>query len=331
MFSLFLLNVFLFLIVALPILRGIELIHMLKICPKYNMKITRMNILGWQYLKVNGKWEKTFIKFSMMVDYLCLHNEISDEGNDEREAKMIKEQCVGRTIAGIVPLAIALGFYFANSNLRENAIFLMPLAIAVDMFILSIFFNLLVMNALKKKGTGMYGYLKDLAKQILYSPSFDMIQVKKISELPFDNINDSNRIRYYCLSLIYYVGIGDLQMISVVAHDLARIVQNRNFEVSSYPGCAIWLVFYYSRYEVNYEMATMFYNKLHKLIVSDPDANAKRALAYYHYAITKNIPLAKQYLNEGLACVDSFSMGLERELEKRLLNELVGFMEKHGF
>lgn len=82
------------------------------------------------------------------------------------------------------------------------------------------------------------------------------------------------------------------------------------------------LVYYYSEIDVNAKYATIFYNKAGKMLTEDKDANSKRILAYYNYGITKDYEAAERYLKEGLALVDSFSIGDEREVEKKYFHIL---------
>ena len=84
-----------------------------------------------------------------------------------------------------------------------------------------------------------------------------------------------------------------------------------------------WLIFYYSRYEINPVNADTFFERVSRTLLNDSDANAKRVLAYYYYGVKNDIPKAQQYLREGFAVVDKFSVpGAERDLERKLLLDL---------
>ena len=91
----------------------------------------------------------------------------------------------------------------------------------------------------------------------------------------------------------------------------------------------MWLIFWYSRYDIDPSAAKAFYDRVGHVLENDKDANAKRVLGYYAFGIERDIYKAQRYVNEGLAVIESFSLpGEEREMERKLLRELQGFIDK---
>ena len=122
---------------------------------------------------------------------------------------------------------------------------------------------------------------------------------------------------------------GNIAAMHKPIQDMTNYFRNQHFIMAQTPNY-YWLVFYYSRYELNPSAATYFLNMIRDSIEHDKDANAKRVLAYYAFGIEQDFPKARRLVNEGFACVDSFSVGAERELERKLLLELDGFLRQKG-
>ncbi len=174
------------------------------------------------------------------------------------------------------------------------------------------------------------GYVQSLINRIRQGASFESLQVKPLSSLPYKNPGRTEVMLYYNLLLPYLLTTGQYEAMRAPIQDMTGYFWHRQFimqETMNY----YWLIFYYSRFEVNPHTASYFFEKIRSAIENDPDANGKRIQAYFYYAIAKDPVRARQYIAEGLAVVDQFSLpGCERELERRLLNELSDIMDKQG-
>ena len=93
------------------------------------------------------------------------------------------------------------------------------------------------------------------------------------------------------------------------------------------------LIFYYSRYEINPEIAALYYNKASAAMASDNDANTKRVLAYYAYGIQRDPQKARFFIDKANEVIDKFSptAPAENRLERRLINELDDILKKEGY
>ncbi|MBE6826949.1 MAG: hypothetical protein E7511_08755 [Ruminococcus sp.] len=174
------------------------------------------------------------------------------------------------------------------------------------------------------------GYVQSLINRIRQGATFESLQVQPLSALPYKNPSRTEVMMYYNFLLPYLLTTGQPEAMRAPIQDMTTYFWHRQFimqETMNY----YWLIFYYSRFEVNPHTASYFYEKIRSVIENDPDANSKRIQAYYYYAIVMDPVKARQCIAEGLAVVDQFSLpGCERELERQLLNELSEIMDKQG-
>lgn len=82
------------------------------------------------------------------------------------------------------------------------------------------------------------------------------------------------------------------------------------------------IMFYYCCIAHDPWRAGKIYEIIAPDLLNDKDSNGYRVLAYYTYYILKDSEKAMEYLNEGLKLLDSFTVISQRELEKKLIEEL---------
>ena len=151
------------------------------------------------------------------------------------------------------------------------------------------------------------------------------MNLRPVAELPYEN---PNKIEIMLYNSIYLHINGRINEMSPVIAEMTEYFRNREFnsaEMMNY----MWLIFWYSRYDLQPQTARVFYDRVSSVLLTDHEANSKRVLGYYAFGIERDVFKARQYVTEGLAVVDDFSLpGEEREMERRLLLELQGFIDK---
>lgn len=82
------------------------------------------------------------------------------------------------------------------------------------------------------------------------------------------------------------------------------------------------ILFYYCCIAYNPWRAKNIYKIIAPDLLNDKDSNGYRTLAYYTYYVLKDSEKAAMYLDEALKLLDSFPLVSQRELEKKLIEEL---------
>ena len=158
---------------------------------------------------------------------------------------------------------------------------------------------------------------------------FEQMDLKPVSQLPYKNPSKLEKMMYYQLYIPYLIDRNDIEGLKDPIREMTDFYGKRDYivqETLSY----YWLIFYYSRYEINPANADAFFTRVSGTLLSDSDSNAKRVLAYYHFGVKRDVEKAEQYIKEGLAVIDKFSLpGAEREQERKLLLDLEAIIARN--
>lgn len=174
------------------------------------------------------------------------------------------------------------------------------------------------------------GYVQSLANRLRAGERFCEMGLRRIEELPYQNPKDVEKMLYYCFYLSAMLESGQIGAMQQPIREMTAFFRNREYIVSetlSY----YWLIFYYSRFELNPPAATYFLNKIRPAIGQDKDANARRVLAYYAFGIEQDFPKARSLYGDAWMALDRMPVSGERELERKLLLDLDGFLREQGF
>ena len=174
------------------------------------------------------------------------------------------------------------------------------------------------------------GYVNSILKRMRAGENISEMNLRPVKELPYQNPTKIEIMMYYNFYLFYLLLHKDIDGMRPVISEMTDYFRNREFtdaEMLNYG----WLIFWYSRYDLQPQTAQVFYDRVSNKLVTDPEANAKRILGYYAFGVERDLHKAQRLVNEGLAVVDKFSLpGEERELERQLLLELQGFIDQQS-
>ena len=192
--------------------------------------------------------------------------------------------------------------------------------------IVSVVITLYVLN---KQKSELSRAIQRSKKAILSGMPFNMLSMKPVEEMEgkYSFAEELTYNIFYCYYLLSVENFGELKR---VTERMRTLLKDRE-PLIHYTLAYYWLIYYYSRYEINPMYANKFYEACNQTIIRDQDANAKRVQAYYFYAIRQDVQSARRFVNEGLAVVDKFSVGDEREMERKSLLWLDAFLRDRGF
>ncbi len=166
------------------------------------------------------------------------------------------------------------------------------------------------------------GFTQKMIHRLRAGEPIEQLPLGSVKELGYAHASKTEKMLYYPLYLAWlflHDRIGDMQP---PIREMTEYLLDKDLSMNL-TGCYYWLIFYYSRYEINPMLAREFFKKTEKILLSDNDPNAKRVLGYYYFGIERDPAAAARYVADGFACLDRFPAS-EREMERRLLHELDG-------
>ena len=317
--------------VPIWVLSLIKIVLNLAIAPKFGFRCSLISGFGFLFVHEEGKWRCKKDKFSPIIQEM-VGIDISQPIPEDIDRK----ERVYTWISYAVEFAAALGVAVLFSR-EIKALLNWKDAGAAELF-LGAFAVGMLFHSLSYICMGIYtygilmkrlaGYVDVMLKKMRQGVSFEAMNLKPVSLLPYKNPTKLEKMTYYQLYIPYLISVGDVDGLKEPIGEMTDYYAKRDYfiqETLSY----YWLIFYYSRYEINPANADAFFERVSATLMNDTDANAKRVLAYYCYGVKNDIERAGKYVREGLAVVDKFSLpGAERELERKLLLELDEIISK---
>ena len=304
----------------------IDILFSLMFAPKFGMKCSQISIFGWTLIHQNGKWHKSYKGY---VVPLIQHNTTIDINRyqaDKAEQRTRNFNILRITLL----LTVSICFILLNlGNFRDLAHFpqihplkLFSLSFSVGMMYQSLSSLCILLYTYLVIMKGLGGYMDSLLERLRAGESFETLDIRPVDELSYPNATKTERMMYHNLYLMYLLATKQYSKMKPIIEEMTDYYRERAFILQDTPGYYL-LVFYYSAFEPDEDMAEWFFDKVRCTLENDNDANAKRVLACYYLNIVKDYEKARQYTDEGLHTVDNYSIaGAERDLERRLLEEL---------
>ena len=326
--------IFTFFIVTNIIVQIIDCILDAMIAPQFGLKIISVFIFGVMLIRKDNKWKMNFHHLSPNCYCLKgydLNTPIPEDSfeKEKRAAYLIKALTI------LVSLLVAFVFwgYFSRffhgrtESLYHTFMSVFGISFVAGMIFFSVLHMGLCIYAFEISAKRMGGYIDRAIQKIRQGYSFEDLNLKPVEELGFKNVTKAEKQNYYNVYVYYLAVTGQVEELHKVSDEIAEMLETCEF-LMHHTGLYYWLVYYYSKYYIDVRRADQFLKKVWPVLSKDSDANAKRVLAQYYW-IRGDVNRAREYVREGLACVDNFSIGGERELEKKLLGELAGELERY--
>ena len=296
----------------------------LLLAPKFGLDVRLVTFWGNIFTKNDGKWEHTRGKFSLLVQYSM----IIDPSRPVPEYSQKRFIPLELILLGVQTL-IGVGIFFAwqATPFSDDYIVVVEWRSVLfwmfcDCIIMIILRIILFIRAHFIKKNGLEGHCEYLLNCLRRGEEFPESYMRPVEQLPFGNVKQATKVKYYRLYNMYLLWTGQSDKLYLPMHEIAVYLRNRSYVVGD-TGYYYDVVFYYSRFEFDPGAARYFMDRIRSVLASDPDANAKRVLAYFAYGVENDKEKARYFINEALEAVDKFSLpGMERELERRLVTEL---------
>ena len=303
----------------------------LVLAPHFGQRVKMLSFFGLRFeCGDDGRWEKKPFRYSQLIQTLVVPDlrHGVPENLERREKRFLLLRCSVLLLISTLLLILTRGSILALFERRAGYpdVFLAGLSLGLAFHSLYTLGIYIYVYAVMMKRLG--GYTQHLLRRIRQGEPISQMELVPVDALPYKKAGKTERMLYYNIYLLWLLLRGDTAGMKAPIREMTDYYRSREYIPQDTLGY-YWLIFYYARYDLNPSAAAFFYDKVRQVITADPDANAKRVLAYYAFGIERNPGKAQQLVTEGLACVDSFSQpGEEREAERRLLLELQGFLDR---
>ncbi len=324
---------FSFFVAAIIAVQIIEFLLNIIVVPWFGYRILGGSIFGFIFLRKKNEWRVSFNHLSPVCECYYgydIRKPLPEDAYTDNAYKKDKQVAyLVRVLALLVCLVIAFVFSDYIYKLFHGKIeTLMDKYIAVfaASFVAGIFFHSVChigfcIYAFQISAKRMAGYADAALRKLRQGYSFEALNLKPIEELTFKKVTKIEKLCYYNLYIYYLVSTGQVEELHKVTREITEMLETAEFIVNQ-ADLYYWLVYYYSKYSINFHRAEQFLKKVWPVLSMDSDADAKRVLAQYYFRIQGDLERARQYLREGLECVDDFPIAGQRELEKKMLEEL---------
>ena len=303
------------------------------IAPFFGCQCGSFSIYGKNFYRSGGKWRTSKFKFRPINQNVLIKN--LDDPEFERKYKGIKFYAF---IPFLLKLAVTVFLFVISGRARERLFYVRAdffesfLASYAYIMIFITVITLIIVCTAVFGTSGLRRYTSEQLDLLRAGAPFSQLSLPPLSRLGLDSRLDSERILYNTVRGLYLIDKGDREELSSLIHELTNQLYPLSYVLVNTLGYYL-LIFYYSRYELDANLAAHFFDKASSALASDMDANARRVLAYYAYGIQRDNAKARFFLEQAKAALPKHGggHGAEYELEKRLIDELDGFLRNEGF
>lgn len=320
--------------IALVVVSASVAVMQLLFASKMQAKIGYISFFGMIFRKdektgkiTRGKWKfQPYVECPMYPDYK------NDVGKDIFESfNRVVWLCYGAAMC----LCSLGGFLVRNCGQmvksRGGAFFWSEFLVHLGemiIFMAALFLFYIVISSLQRN-KGLEAINKSINLQMINGVPFGEMDLKPLGNM---NVNSASEREEMCYDLFYIYSLletGNTEELKPVTFHIQHLV-DKKASTFLYVMFYYWLIYYYSIYQQDWRYAAKYMNMAKTYIAHDKDANGKRVLAAYEFAYGDR-ELARKYAEEGMSLVDQFSRGSERELEKKLLTELIEKIQESGW
>ena len=312
----------------------VSIICELIIGPRIGMQISGISLFGINFEKsMSGEWSHSRGHFSLLIQHRCT----VDLNNTKHVYRNGKSWTVITVVIIVMAcVSLAMTYFFFPSIYRcfyfEGSVGDTFLAtFSIGSLVGAIVVALNTANARSKAGKSLEWYIDELLQRVRDGEPLSSLDLRPIDSMPYKASSTRTRDLYNRLYMMYLIWERRTEEMPIPMNDMtANMRASKSFNIAD-TGTFYMLVFYYSRYKYDPILAKEFLDRVRDRIAADTDANARRVLAYYSYCIEGDRQKARFFLDQAAKVVDVFSVGSERELEKRLITELDLTLKEEGF
>ena len=289
----------------------------------FGLRVNAVSVFGLTFTwNTDGTWTKGARKFSPLIQHSLIGRRNAD-GQYEKDHELLYS--VVRTL--VLAACTGVVLYVCNYPLRVciwgvpgySELFIGWLCIGLCWMVLQTAGIMIYVYGISMRRLG--GYVRQITRRMRQGESLSAMGLQPLDTLPYKNPGKPERLLYLGIYLTMLLLEERTNELKAPTEQLAACMTQEQFllpETLAY----YWMVFYYSRYELNPALAQSYLSRCASAIYQDKDANARRVLAYYAFGTERDPVRTRKYLDEAWEALDRFSSGEERELERRLLQEL---------
>ena len=313
---------------------AVNILCALFLSPLVGLKCVSLSLYGLTFTRTDSGWQTARGRFSPFIQTLTVIDSSRNTASDSNRASL--KFAVTRIF---IKAALALITTLLTGRAREAFItgrstFASDIAILYCVFLwITVLTDIgitVFVHGFAMRGLG--GYVQQLADYLRAGGTFDKMQLRPLEELPYPNATQIEKVLYLMFYCEYLLDAGRTEEMRYPIYSLNNMLSGEPFSLQ-FILAYMMLIFYYSRYEINPEIAALYYNKASAAMASDNDANTKRVLAYYAYGIQRDPQKARFFIDKANEVIDKFSptAPAENRLERRLINELDDILKKEGY
>ncbi len=280
-------------------------------------RIKNLRFLVWDMTNINGKYRCTSRSFSPF----CQHQFMKINMTDKEDMVATAIDMVLQTIISII--IFMFSFSWAKDDfkpMRDDAYaFVMGIAIGVAIQIVQKW--LVYIKFLFTKDKQLIYFMKKVVRDCENGYRLEYINLPELDKLELESTN-IHRLNYQHIRFTQKLVTESYdELLPIVTWYESNFQKDfAKYEAAGYAD----VVYYYSYVNRDEQKAMKYFSIAREELENEVDSNGRRILSYYQFYVMKNPIMAKQTALAGLEVLDmGMLLEVERELEKKLLNNLI--------
>ena len=305
---------------------GLGLLLQMLFAPVFKLKVKQIRLLGFRYEKQdNGKWEsrgyKPAIGFTAEIIYdIKKCKDWSPKQFRAKERNMVL--VIGFTDL-LIGAGVLTGCLFWSRSIENEFFSSLVRVFGTSWFIFAagmLLIPVFVLIKLKNKNS-LGSYYQEAIDMVRANMPFEQMNLKSVKELNLKKVTKAEKIMYFP---IYFAYLDCCDMFDKMPEAVNEIESALGPQPSTRAElfCVITLAYYYSYHCVNPALATQYVQKAGDFLAKDTDSNGMRIKAFYELNCCRNLQKATEYAQKANEVIDKFSIGTEREYERKCLARL---------
>lgn len=305
---------------------GLGLLLQMLFAPVFKLKVKQIRLLGFRYEKQdNGKWEYRGYKPMLGFSSESVFDLEKCAGLSAKQYQALERNNI--IVIGIINILIGAGVmagcFFWSQNIGQEYFATLVrifgtwwLIFAVGMMIIAIFVLLRLHNK-----NSLASYYHEAIGMVRANMPFEQMNLKSVKELNLKKVTKAEKIMYFP---VYFAYLDCCDMFDKMPEAVNEIESALGPQPSTRAElfCVITLAYYYSYHCVNPALATQYVQKAGDFLAKDTDSNGMRIKAFYELNCCRNLQKAMEYAQKANEVIDKFSIGTEREYERKCLARL---------
>jgi hypothetical protein len=322
------------LLLSLWTTKAVKILSAIFISPAFGLRCSEFTLFGCIFTNNGGKWKTSTGKFTLSNSYqvvIDMKKPIpADPSKNSLHFSLVTLFILILVTTGINFLSLGAwtAFFAGKMDFLTNLAFMYSVMMIANC-ITTLGITIYVYGVASER---LVGYVDEKLNILRRGGSFEELGLKPLNELPFKKYTEAERQLYYAIYCTYLLALGRTEEMAPPIHEMTAFYRYRDYSPNDAAGISM-LIFWYSRYELNAQEAAAFYAKAASALANDNDPNSRRILAYYAYGTERDPAKARFFLGQARSGIDDWKQGsdAEKQLERRLTDELDEFLKNDGF